>query len=115
MEERRRYVRDAVKAAATLERSSIKAEVFDLSEKGIGLRIPKAQGHNIPAVDMMRLSPKDKRQEPCTMEVALKWNETAKRSSLAGFEIRSQNGSSCKDILDGLGAAHRGEPRSRHL
>lgn len=109
MEERRRFVRDKVKAQVSLEHADLSGKAYDISERGIGLRIPSTMQKTIPNIEVLKLFTKNRKTDPCQVEAELKWNSRASNSTLVGFEIRSLQTDSCKDMFDFLTREHGSE------
>jgi len=113
MEERRRFVRDKVKAQVSLEHADLSGKAYDISERGIGLRIPSTMQKTIPNIEVLKLFTKNRKTDPCQVEAELKWNSRASNSTLVGFEIRSLQTDSCKDMFDFLTREHG--PERKHI
>ncbi|HTX71830.1 MAG TPA: PilZ domain-containing protein [Rectinemataceae bacterium] len=111
MQERRKYVRDKVNAKVSLRHTDISGKAYDLSERGIGLRIPRSMQGPIPSTEVLQLYPRNGKTAPCQVEAELKWNSRSPNSTLLGFEIHSVQSDSCKEFFETLSHEHdSGQP-----
>jgi hypothetical protein len=102
LSERRESRREPIHAEAHLQHSAASAQIYNMSDRGLGLRISDTLGRSLAPEEVILLSSAGKNSVPCSVEAKLKWQKKGSESILVGFELKSLQTGACRDMFRAL-------------